>query len=160
MPNLKRKNETHEARGGAARKQRWTPPRAGLVGFWSGTGAFAVAVVAVACLAQSNIAPGGALRTDRIDQPTPINQAPDANAQLALNEKQAGAQNFAAANAARHKQIADDSARLLKLATELKSEVDKTTKDTLSLTVVRKADEIEKLAHGVKEKMKLTAGAN
>ena len=40
------------------------------------------------------------------------------------------------------------------LANELKSQVDKSNKDTLSLDVVRKADEIEKLAHSVKEKMK------
>lgn len=73
---------------------------------------------------------------------------------------QNGQQNFDAANAERRKQIADDSARLLKLATDLKAEVDKTTKDTLSLNVIRKADEIEKLAHGVKEKMKLSTGAN
>jgi hypothetical protein len=57
----------------------------------------------------------------------------------------------------RKKQISDQSAMLLKLATELKTEVDKTTKDTLSLEVIRKADEIEKLAHGVKEQTKLTA---
>jgi hypothetical protein len=69
-------------------------------------------------------------------------------------------QRYAAANAERKKQIADDSAKLLKLATELKSEVDNTSKDTLSLSVIRKADEIEKLAHGVKEKMKLSVGAN
>ena len=37
---------------------------------------------------------------------------------------------------------------------ELKSQVDKSNKDTLSLDVVRKADEIEKLARSVKEKMK------
>jgi hypothetical protein len=36
--------------------------------------------------------------------------------------------------------------------------VDKTNKDMLSLNVIRKADEIEKLAHSVKEKMKLTVG--
>ena len=41
-----------------------------------------------------------------------------------------------------------------------KAEVDKTTKDTLSISVIRKADAIEKLAHEVKEKMKLTVGAN
>ena len=40
----------------------------------------------------------------------------------------------------------------------LKAEVDKTNKDMLSLNVIRKADEIEKLAHNVKEKMKLTVG--
>jgi len=65
-----------------------------------------------------------------------------------------------AANAARKKQIADDSAKLLKLATDLKTEVDKTNKDTLSLNVIRKADEIEKLARSVKEKMKITVGAS
>jgi hypothetical protein len=80
--------------------------------------------------------------------------------QLAIPVPQAGQPNFEAANAERRKQIADDSARLLKLATDLKAEVDKTTKDTLSLNVIRKADEIEKLAHSVKDKMRLTAGTN
>jgi hypothetical protein len=65
-----------------------------------------------------------------------------------------------AANLERRRQIADDSARLLKLATDLKAEVDKTTKDTLSLGVIRKADEIERLAHDVKEKMKLAQRSN
>jgi hypothetical protein len=64
--------------------------------------------------------------------------------------------NFDAANDERRRQIAEDSGKLLKMATDLKAEVDKTTKDTLSLSVIRKADEIEKLAHNVKEKMKLT----
>jgi hypothetical protein len=73
---------------------------------------------------------------------------------------QTGKRNFDAANAERRKQIADDSAKLLKLATDLKAEVDKTSKDTLSLNVIRKADEIERLAHSVKEKMKLTVGTN
>ena len=52
------------------------------------------------------------------------------------------------------------SPHLLELATQLKDEVDKTSKDTLSLNVIRKAESIEKLAHGVKEKMKLTMGAS
>jgi hypothetical protein len=85
---------------------------------------------------------------------------PDANAQMEMHEQQARQRDFTAANAERKKQIADDSAKLLKLATDLKSEVDKTTKDTLSLNVIRKAEEIEKLAHNVKEKMKLTVGAS
>jgi hypothetical protein len=110
--------------------------------------------------AQNSLTPGGALRMDKADLPTPINQAPDANAQMEKQDQQSKQQNFAAANAERKKQIADDSAKLVKLATDLKSEVDKTTKDTLSLNVIRKADEIEKLAHAVKEKMKITVGAN
>lgn len=54
----------------------------------------------------------------------------------------------------REKQIVEDSARLLKLATDLKAEADKTTLDTLSLKIIREADEIEKLAQGVKKKIK------
>jgi hypothetical protein len=85
---------------------------------------------------------------------------PDANAQMQMRDQQAKAQNFAAANTERKKQIAEDSAKLLKLAADLKVEVDKTNKDTLSLDVIRKADEIERLAHNVKEKMKLTVGGS
>jgi hypothetical protein len=65
-----------------------------------------------------------------------------------------------AAHMARKKEIADDSARLLKLATDLKAEVDKSDKDTLSIAVIRKAEEIEKLAHSVKDKMKFAPGVN
>jgi hypothetical protein len=89
-----------------------------------------------------------------------VNRPPDANAQMAMRDQQAKKQSFDAANLERKRQINDDSARLLKLASDLKSEVDKTSKDTLSLGVIRKADEIEKLAHTVKEKMKLTMSAN
>lgn len=88
------------------------------------------------------------------------NRLPDVNDQMRMREQQGKQQNYAAANVERRKQIADDSAKLLKLATDLKSEVDKTTKDTLSLGVIRKADEIERLAHSVKEKMKLTVGGS
>ena len=59
----------------------------------------------------------------------------------------------------RQKQIADESAQLLAMALALKAEVDKTTKDTLSLNVIKKADEIEKLAKAVKEKMKQNSGS-
>lgn len=51
---------------------------------------------------------------------------------------------------ARKEQIASDCADLLKMATDLKSEVDKSTKDVLSVGVVRKAGEIEQLAHKVR----------
>ena len=57
-------------------------------------------------------------------------------------------------NEARQQDIVRDTGRLLALATELKSEVDKTNKDVLSLDVIKKADEIEKLSKSIKEKMK------
>jgi len=47
-------------------------------------------------------------------------------------------------------QIAGECAQLLKMATALKTEIDKTTKDTLSVAVVRQADQIEQLAHKVR----------
>jgi len=53
----------------------------------------------------------------------------------------------------RQKQIAADKARLLKLATELKTEIDKSGSGTLSVTAIRKANEIEKLAHTVRQEM-------
>jgi hypothetical protein len=52
------------------------------------------------------------------------------------------------------KQLAEDTARLLTLANELKAEMDKSTKDTLSLSVIKKAEEVEKLAHKVRDEMK------
>jgi hypothetical protein len=54
----------------------------------------------------------------------------------------------------RHKRLVADSDKLLQLATELKAEVDKSTKNEMSVTAVKKAAEIEKLAHDVKERMK------
>lgn len=54
----------------------------------------------------------------------------------------------------RHKKLVADAQRLVELSTELKAEVDKTSKDELSVTVIRKAEQIEKLAHDVKERMK------
>lgn len=88
------------------------------------------------------------------------NRPLDANQKMQMQDQQQKKANFEAANAERKKQLTDDSAHLLKLANELKTEVDKTDKDTLSIAVIRKADEIERLAHVVKEKMKLTVGAN
>lgn len=54
----------------------------------------------------------------------------------------------------RHKRLLADTARLVELSNELQSDVEKAPRDALSLDVVRKAAEIEKLAHDVKERMK------
>ena len=47
-----------------------------------------------------------------------------------------------------------DTDRLLKLSLELKEYVDKSNENVLSLDVIKKADEIEKLAKSVRDKMK------
>jgi hypothetical protein len=54
----------------------------------------------------------------------------------------------------RRKRLLADTARLVQLTNELKEEVDKASRDELSLDVVRKAAEIEKLARDVKDRMK------
>ena len=59
-------------------------------------------------------------------------------------------------NEHRQDQIKHDTDELLKLATELKEQVDKTNEHMLSLDVIRKAEQIEKLAKSVKEKMKVS----
>ena len=58
------------------------------------------------------------------------------------------------ANQQRQAELKRDSERLVKLSTELKQYVDKTNENILSLDVIKKADEIEKLAHNVKTKMR------
>ena len=97
---------------------------------------------------------------DRLSTNSVVNRLPDANDQMRMREQQVQKQNVDAPNTEHERQVAADSANLLKLATELKAEVDKTNKDMLSVTVIRKADAIEKLARQVKEKMKRTAGAS
>ncbi len=59
-----------------------------------------------------------------------------------------------ALNDDRHKRLAADVDRLVELTNELKTDVDKTTKDELSVDVIKKAQEIEKLAHDVQSRMK------
>ena len=58
------------------------------------------------------------------------------------------------ANKKRQAELQKDTEQLFKLATELKEYVGKTDENILSLDVIKKAEEIEKLAHNVKEKMK------
>ena len=54
----------------------------------------------------------------------------------------------------RQKRLVSDSDKLLALATQLHEEVGKTDKNILSMDVIRRAEEIEKLAHNVKERMR------
>lgn len=54
----------------------------------------------------------------------------------------------------RDARIFADTQQLIELAEELKAEVAKSNKDTLSLGVIKKASEVEKQAHSLKEQLK------
>jgi hypothetical protein len=56
-------------------------------------------------------------------------------------------------NQERFAKIKKDTDRLLELATQLKKSVDESSDQTLSVDVIRKADQIEKLAKQVRQKM-------
>ena len=58
------------------------------------------------------------------------------------------------ANEQRQAELKRDTEKLLKLSTELKDYVDKTNSNVLSMDVIKKAEEIEKLAHSVRIKMR------
>ena len=101
--------------------------------------------------------PAGAQQPVTADQMSPrgFNQAIQFDNSDPVEEQK----RLRALNAERQKSMVSDADKLLKLAADLKAEVDKTNKDTLSLTVIRKAEAIEKLARDVKEKMKLSVGS-
>lgn len=85
-------------------------------------------------------------------QPGDLNSPPMTDA----DEARARIQHDMEKKAAKERVTAlkNDTDKLLKLSVELKSYVDKSDENVLSLDVIKKADEIEKLAKSVKEKMK------
>jgi hypothetical protein len=83
--------------------------------------------------------------------PAPLGGQQDDNQQWKIEKQRDMAKKR---NVERQEDIKKDTDQLLKLATELKQYVDKTNENTLSIEVIKKAEEIEKLAHDVREKMK------
>ena len=72
------------------------------------------------------------------------------------DEARARLANEMAKKAAKERVVAlkHDTDKLLRLSVELKEFVDKSDENVLSVEVIKKAEEIEKLAKSVKEKMK------
>ena len=84
-------------------------------------------------------------------QQSPFQNQPQQNPAAPAALQPAGSQD---------QRITGESSALLKLATDLKAEVDKSTKDTLSLAVIRKAGEVEQMARGMKDRYRVSAGLN
>jgi hypothetical protein len=93
-------------------------------------------------------------------QPNPSTQGSPSSHDPVLSDDAADAQQRMTrelakkANLQRQAALKADTDKLLKLAVELKDSVDKSNENVLSLEVLKKAEEIEKLAHSVKDKMK------
>jgi hypothetical protein len=81
------------------------------------------------------------------DLNVPMGDADDAHDRLSAEMAKKAAKERVAA-------LKSDTEKLVKLSTELKSFVDKSDENVLSLDVIRKCDEIEKLAKSVRDKMK------
>jgi len=87
--------------------------------------------------------------------PNAVNRMPDANERDKMQQARADDQRIESANAERKKQICADSEKLLKMATDLKGDLEKTSKDTLSVDTIHKIDAIQKLAKDMKDKLRL-----
>lgn len=124
---------------------------------WRRVCAGLVFAAAFACLAQDGHPAAIVAGQNNAAPQAPASPSNEAKPQ-ADSPKDSKLQKVSPAENERKRQISDESTRLLAMAVALKAEVDKTTKDTLSLNVIRKADEIEKLAKSVKEKMKQGSG--
>ena len=86
--------------------------------------------------------------------PTPAqrdrsSQAPEPATAETEQQKQLAKQR----NQERFRQLKKDTDQLLDLATQLKKYVDETSDQKLSMDVIRKAEQIEKLAKQVRQKM-------
>lgn len=96
---------------------------------------------------QGSSSPQRPLPPPPLSVPQPDDSAPNVPSRLQKDmEKRANEQ--------RQAELKRDTDKLLRLSTELKEYVEKSNENVLSLDVIKKADEIEKLAHSVKTKMK------
>jgi hypothetical protein len=87
-----------------------------------------------------------------VQQPSPPTAVPPDNEMGIPPEMQKAMQKKA--NEQRQAELKRDAEKLLKLSTELKEYVDKSNENVLSLDVIKKAEEIERLARSVKTKMR------
>ena len=108
--------------------------------------AFLIFLFSLLCFAQKTPVQNPAPQIGHDVNP-PIMDGDDARARITHDmEKKAAKERVAA--------LRTDTDKLLKLSVELKSYVDKSDENVLSLDVIKRADEIEKLAKSVKDKMK------
>ena len=95
-------------------------------------------------------------------RPPLVSASPRSSAQFPLQQTQEQDEEFLRiqkesarrANEQRQLQLKRDTEKLLQLTNELKQYVDKANENILSLEVIKKAEEIERLAKSVRDRMK------
>ena len=117
---------------------------------------FAAVMFAVSLCTFLGFAPNANAQRQSTQPPPPVRGDPNAPPITNADDAQERIVTEMAKKAARERAAAlkSDTDRLLKLSVELKQSVDKSDENVLSLDVIKKAEEIEKLARSVKEKMK------
>lgn len=86
--------------------------------------------------------------------PPQLRESPNQSDIFVNPNDQAQKQQAAYAEAMRREAIKRDSAKLFELTAQLKGQLDKDGGDVLSADAARMVQQIEKLAHGLKQKMK------
>lgn len=141
--------------GCAARREVDSVPRS------TATATCFTIIVAAAILVTT---PPGRAQTAQVPirAPKPIllpeaNRIPDANERMEMQNQKAQDSYFTAANLERKRQLDQDSDLLVRLTKALKVQMDdKEGKNIAPADAIREIEIIERLAHAVKEKMKLT----
>jgi hypothetical protein len=110
------------------------------------------ALLAAGAFAGSQTASTGQMQqVPTVPQSPPFGEPPDPNDPM---QHQRLERMEKARNVERQQQLVRDTDKLFALAKDLKDQVSKSNKDTLSIDVVKKAAEIEKLAKSVKDRMR------
>jgi hypothetical protein len=109
-----------------------------------------VAIVLVALAMFAPIAYPQGRGSSGLPQAQPISLLPSISSSGDQLQREQAARLFAA----RQIQLRLDTAKLVELTAQLKQQVDKTDINILSMDVVKKAQEIQKLAKSVQDKMK------
>jgi hypothetical protein len=145
-----RTNSIHPRRAAGSANRFWSCP-------W-GRAVACIATLATLSAAAQHGQQMGIFDPNKMYAINQANRLPDVNDQMAMRQQAEEQKKFEDLNALRRKQLTQESAALLKLAADLKAEMDKTDKDTLNLNIIRKADEIQKLAQEVENTMKVSVG--
>ena len=109
-------------------------------------------LVLLVCLGTCSLAP--AQNDGRIHLLSAVVQGPDTRNVPVGTQEQVDRERVQKAYELRQAEIRRDTEKQFQLSTELKQYIDTSDLNILSVDMVKKAGEIEKLAHGVKQKMK------